>query len=63
MLAIHSDSRRTYDTELRGNAPLGTLSARIEIAAALGLINDAERHDATVIQKVTQALLWRASSA
>jgi mannitol operon repressor len=34
------------------NAPLGTLSARIEMAAALGLIDDAERHDATIIRKI-----------
>jgi mannitol operon repressor len=34
------------------NAPLGTLSARIEMAAALGLINDTERHDATMIRKI-----------
>lgn len=34
------------------NAPLGTLSARIEMAAALGLISEAEHHDATIIRKV-----------
>jgi mannitol operon repressor len=34
------------------NAPLGTLSARIEMAAALGLISDDEHHDANIIRKV-----------
>lgn len=34
------------------NAPIGTLSARIEMAAALGLISEQERHDATLIRKI-----------
>lgn len=34
------------------NAPLGTFSARIEMAAALGLISSDERHNAVIVRRV-----------
>jgi mannitol operon repressor len=45
------------------NAPIGTFSSRVELCHSLGLINDAERHDANCIRKVRNAFAHSISAS
>src|SRR6185437_3502798 len=52
LLAFMRDDADCINLLEGGNAPLGTLSSRIAACYALGLINENERHDLTLIRKI-----------
>ncbi|MEJ0012425.1 MAG: MltR family transcriptional regulator [Bauldia sp.] len=52
LLAFMRDVPTAGELTDGSNAPLGTLSARIAAAFALGLIDDREHHDLNIIRKV-----------
>ncbi len=52
LLAFLIDGSGSTNLIAKGNAPLGTLSARIEACFALGLITEHEHHDLNQLRKI-----------